>query len=349
VESHPRQTQGAARVLDQILVRAVQPISILYRGQDVPNAVWTGSLSLGMVVVPVRLYPAIRKKAVRFHELDRGGHRVRHVRVSELEPEPEMEWVPPTLRRPEGAPWPEPEPAPGFDVPQRLSPIFEAPPSEVAFEEIRKGYEVAPGEYVSLTREEVAELAPERSRVIDVEQFVDVSAVDPVYFESRYYVVPDRQWSSAFRLLRQVMAAADRMAIAWFTLRSRRYLSAVRPFGDVMLLTTMVHADEIVGADFWIPDADAPPTDKELKMARLLIDTLSGPFEPERYPDEHRQRLLDAIEAKGPTAAVADGPPSPTRVLDLMAALEASVKAAKAARTKEEGQTKSRRRRSNGA
>jgi len=148
---------------------------------------------------------------------------------------------------------------------------------------------------------------------------------------------------------RQAMAAADRMAIAWFTLRSRRYLSAVRPFGDVMLLTTMVHADEIVGADFWIPDADSPPTDKELKMARLLIDTLSGPFEPERYPDEHRRRVLDAIEAKGPPAAVAEGPPSPTRVLDLMAALEASVKAAKAARTKEEGQTKSRRRRSNGA
>jgi DNA end-binding protein Ku len=181
-----------------------------------------------------------------------------------------------------------------------------------------------------------------------VEQFIDVSAVDPIYFESRYYVVPDREWSSPFRLLRQAMAAADRMALAWFTLRSRRYLSAVRPFGELMLLTTMVHADEIAAADFWIPEADAEPTDKELKMARLLIDTLSGPFEPERYPDEHRQRVLDAIEAKAPAAASATAPPSPTRVLDLMAALEASVKAARAARTKEERQTKSRRRRSTG-
>ena len=154
---------------------------------------------------------------------------------------------------------------------------FHAPKPEIAFEEIRKGYEVAPGQYVSMTREEVGALAPERSRVIDVQQFVDVSAVDPIYFESRYYVVPDREWSSPFRLLRQAMAAADRMAIAWVTLRSRRYLSAVRSFGEAMLLTTMVHADEIAEADFWIPDARSEPTDKELKMARLLIDTLSGP------------------------------------------------------------------------
>jgi DNA end-binding protein Ku len=195
-----------------------------------------------------------------------------------------------------------------------------------------------------MTREEVTALAPERSRVIDVQQFVDVSAVDPIYFESRYYVVPDRDWSSPFRLLRQAMAAADRMALAWFTLRSRRYLAAVRPFENVMLLTTMVHEDEIVRSEFWIPDADAVPSDKEMKMARLLIDTLSGPFEPERYPDEHRQRLLDAIEAKAPMEVAAPAPPSPTRVLDLMAALEASVKAAKAARSEEGRQTKPRRR-----
>src|SRR6266702_1218252 len=308
-----------------------------------PNAIWTGSLSLGLVVVPVRLFPAIHKKAVRFHELDQSGRRVRHVRVSE----PDLELEP--LSRGPGLRLPEPEPAPRREWSDRLTPIDEAPSAEVGFEEIRKGYEVAPGEYVSMTREEVAALAPERSRVIDVQQFVDVSAVDPIYFESRYYVVPDREWSSPFQVLRQAMAAADRMAIASFTLRSRRYLSAVRPFGDVMLLTTMVHADEVMAADFWIPDGDTAPTEKELNMARLLIDTLSGPFEPERYPDEHRQRLLHAIEEKTPSMAVEPAAPSPTRVLDLMAALEASVKAAKAARAEQDRQPKAQRRRSMGA
>ena len=301
-----------------------------------PTAVWTGSLSLGLVVVPVRLYTAIRKKNVRFHELDRSGRRVRHVRV----PEPDFEFVPAAAYSP--AP-PMAERTDVRDVPA----VADVP--EIAYEEIRKGYEVAPGQYVSLTREEVAELAPERSRVIDVEQFVDVAAVDPIYFESRYYVVPDREWSSPFRVLRQAMAAADRMAIAWFTLRSRRYLSAIRPYGDVMLLTTMVHADEVMAADFWIPDADMAPTDKELSMARLLIDTLSGPFEPERYPDEHRKRVLNAIEERTPIEDAVSTPPSPTRVLDLMAALEASVKAAKAARAEQGRHVKAPRRRSRGA
>ena len=306
------------------------------------NAVWTGSLSLGLVVVPVRLYPAIRKKTVRFHELDQGGRRVRHVRVSD----PEVEFQPGDA----GAWQPfENEPPSRHEMPGRPPEVHEPSSPALSFEEIRKGFEVAPGQYVSMTREELAELAPERSRVIDVEQFVDVSAVDPIYFESRYYVVPDREWASPFRVLRQAMAGADRMAIAWFTLRSRRYLSAVRAFGDVMLLTTMVHADEVVAADFWIPDAGAAPSEKELNMARLLIDTLAGPFEPERYPDEHRQRVLQAIEAKTPRTAESSVAPSPTRVLDLMAALEASVKAAKAARAEQDRQTKAPSRRSRGA
>src|SRR2546426_1380318 len=310
------------------------PLAFTSGTQYMANAVWTGSLSLGLLVVPVRLYPAVRKKVVRFHELDRGGRRVRHVRVSE--PEVEFEWP---------AQVSEPEPRKQFESP---TPIHDTPSPEVAFEEIRKGYEVAPGQYVSMTREEVAELAPERSRVIDVEQFVAVSAVDPIYFESRYYVVPDREWSSPFRVLRQAMAAADRMAIAWFTLRSRRYLSAIRPFGDVMLLTTMVHADEVVAANFWTPNAGAKPTEKELQMARLLIDTLAGPFEPERYPDEHRERVLRALEEKSPGTATEPAAPSPTRVLDLMAALEASVKAAKAARADHDRQAKAPGKRARG-
>jgi len=286
-----------------------------------PTALWTGSLSFGLVVIPVRLYPAVRKKTVRFREIDGSGRRMRHVRVADPEPELDHEPGPAAVRSFQWTPSPAPD----------LSPT-----AEVSYEEIRKGFEIAPGQYVSLTREEVQALAPERSRSIDVEQFVEASAVDPIYYESRYYVAPDRGAVTAFRLLRNAMLETDRMAIAWVTLRQRRYLAAIRPYGEeVMLLTTMVHADEVLPAEFWMPESAAPPSEKELKMARMLIEALAGPFEPERFTDEHRERVLKAIEQKkpieSPTAA-----PSPTRVLDLMAALEASVKAAKAARAKEE-------------
>jgi len=307
-----------------------------------PTSIWTGSLSFGLVVVPVRLYPAVRKKVVRFHELDRAGRRVRHVRVSEPEVDfeaPRWEPSPPRVFEP-------PSPAPRSE---RFVESEPEPRQEVPFEEIRKGYEIAPGQYVSLTRDEVAELAPAKSRVIDVEQFVDIAAIDPIYFESRYHVAPDRISAAPFRLLAQAMAEAQRMAIGWITLRQRRYLSAIRPFGEAMLLTTMVHADEVLPAEFWMPDAGAPPSDKEMKMARLLIDTLSGPFDPEYYKDEHRERVMRAIEAKTPLELETVDTPPPTRVMDLMAALEASVKAAKAARAKDKEQPKAPRRRSRGA
>jgi DNA end-binding protein Ku len=304
-----------------------------------PTAIWTGSLSLGLVVVPVRLFPAVKKKRVRFHELDHSGRRIRHVRVSE----PEIDWQPPPFPGGELVlPRNEPVFPPSQDLLSNEHEPEPSPGSQVAYEEIRKGFEVAPGEYVSMSREEVAALAPEKSRVIDVQQFVDVSAVDPIYFESRYFVVPDRDSVRQFALLRQALADAGRMAIAWFTLRSRRYLAGIRAYDELMLLTTMVHADEIATQEFWTPREEQPPTDKELKMARLLIDTLSGPFEPERYPDEHRQRLLAAIEARTPIAEPAVAP-TPTRVMDLMAALEASVKAAKAARAAEDKAPRQRR------
>ncbi len=145
-----------------------------------PTAVWTGSLSLGLVVVPVRLYPAIQKKTVRFHELDCGGRRMRHVRVSE----PEVEYEPmdrgPSPRRLDRTSGPKPDSPPRQEPREQTSPGFVTPRPKLAFEEIRKGFEVAPGQYVSMTSQEVVALAPERSRVIDVQQFVDVAAVDPI-------------------------------------------------------------------------------------------------------------------------------------------------------------------------
>lgn len=307
------------------------------------NAIWTGSLSLGLVVVPVRLYPAVRKKAVRFHELDSRGRRVRHARVSEPELEPDS--VPQMEEWPDGA---NIRRFPGSVEPRAdFAPASFTPSAALPIEEIRKGFEVAPGEYVSLSREEVQELAPERSRAIEIEQFVEVAAVDPIYFESRYYVAPDRDAVAPFRVLRQAMADAGRMAIGWVTLRQRRHLCAIRPSGQVMLLTTMVHADEVLPADFWLPEPAARPTEKELKMARLLIDAMAAPFVAGQYTDEHRRRVLEAIQAKTlHRAAAAPRAASSKGVLDLMAALEASVKAARAARAAEGKPARTSRKRS---
>jgi len=291
-----------------------------------PSSIWTGSLSFGLVVIPVRVYPAIRKKAVRFHELDRSGRRIRHVRVADLQPELDVE--PPAERHWAGQ-------APGSPFPGSSLLASPAPAGEekqIPYHEIQKGFEVAPGQYVSLSREEVAALAPEKSRVIEVEQFVDAAEVDPIYYESRYYVAPDRDALKSFRLLHDAMAESARIAVAWITLRSRRYLCTIRPHSEVMLLTTMVHSDEVVPAEFWMPETDAKPSERELKMARMLIGTLSASFDAEKFTDEHRARILQAIEDRTPIDSPA-APPSPTKVMDLMAALEASVKAAKAARS----------------
>ncbi|HEY1455347.1 MAG TPA: Ku protein, partial [Candidatus Dormibacteraeota bacterium] len=221
-----------------------------------PNAIWTGSLSFGLVVIPVRLHPAIRKKMVRFHELDSHGRRVCRVRMADDEAESSS--VPPAAWRADRMPdW---EPPAGRGAPgsgdermaERPARDERAPgaalpePAQVPWDEIRKGFEVAPGEYVSLTREEVGELAPERSRSIEVERFVAVTAVDPIYFEARYHLTPQRESAPAFNLLRGAMADAGRMAIATFTLRRREYVSAIRPFAGAMLLTTMVRSDEIL-------------------------------------------------------------------------------------------------------
>jgi DNA end-binding protein Ku len=203
----------------------------------------------------------------------------------------------------------------------------------VASPDVLKGFEVAKDRYIAVGREELEELAPERSRSIDVEQFVDASSLDPIYFDTSYYVVPERDHERAFGLLVDAMQETRRVAISWFVLRRKRYLAALRPHGRLMVLSTMFHADEILPIAELEP---APPRDlrkKEREMAALLLNTLSGPFEPERYPDAYRQRLTALIEGRAEEAR-----PAPSEVLtgtgvqDLMAALQASVERARAAK-----------------
>lgn len=202
----------------------------------------------------------------------------------------------------------------------------------VAAEDLLKGFEISRNRYVTVGRDEIEALTPERTRTIDVEQFVDAGAIDPIYYETSYYVVPERDYERAFGLLVEAMEETRRIAICWFVLRRKRYLAALRPRGRVMVLATLFHADEILPVE----QEPTPPRDlrkNEREMAALLIKTLSGPFEPERYPDEYRQRLTALIEGRAAAAApatpeVATG----SAVPDLMAALRASVEQARASR-----------------
>jgi DNA end-binding protein Ku len=300
------------------------------------RAVWSGTISFGLVSVPVRLYPATRRKDVRFHEIDRlSGQRIRHQKVVETTAPT------PTVPRERGrgisagegseifargseerAPTPTIPRERGREEPEASQPV--------AASDVVKGFEVARDRYVTVDREELEELAPERTRTIDVEQFVDVSSVDPIYFDVSYYAVPDRDYERAYGLLVDAMRETRKIAIAWFVLRRKRYLAALRPQGRLMVLTTMFHADEILPTAGLEPLKPADLRKNEREMAALLINTLSGPFEPDRYPDQYRQKLNALIEGRAASARPAGiEVPTGTGVPDLMSALRASVEQAR--------------------
>jgi DNA end-binding protein Ku len=310
------------------------------------RAIWTGTISFGLVSVPVRLYPATRRKDVRFHELDRlSGQRIRHQKV--VEPAPPAQFEPAGLATGPAQTQPMARIAATSDAPSRRGFGADTPQASqpVAAADVVKGFEVSRDRYVTVGREELEELAPERSRTIDVEQFVDAGAIDPIYYDTSYTVVPERDYQRAFGLLVEAMQETKRIAVCWFVLRKKRYLAALRPRGRVMVLATLFHADEILPVSELEP---APPRDlrkKEREMAALLINTLSGPFEPERYPDTYRQRLTALIEGRAASAR----PAAPevqmgSAVPDLMAALQASVEQARQA-AKRRGKPATRRKR----
>ena len=296
------------------------------------RAIWTGTISFGLVSVPVRLYPATRRKDVRFHEIDRGsGQRVRHQRVVA----PTSDWTLPVDAAPPDARGRTGREAIDLHEPVPAGPVRDEEPEAqpVAAADVLKGFEVSRNRYVTVGREELEELRPERSRTIDVEQFVDAAAIDPVYFDTSYYVVPQRDQERAFGLLAETMAQTKRIAVCWFVLRRKRYLAALRPYGRVMVLATMFHPDEILPVGELEPAAPRDLRRNEREMAALLIKTLSGPFEPERYPDEYRRQLTALIEGRAAAPAASEAPVS-TGARDLMAALRASVEQARRASSK---------------
>jgi DNA end-binding protein Ku len=254
---------------------------------------WSGAISFGLVNVPVKLYSAVSRKTVRFNQLNaETGNRIQQKRV---------------------------DPETG---------------EEVSYDQIVKGYELTKDRYVVITPEELDALDPEKTRTVDIEDFVDLDEIDPVYYDHPYYLVPDKGAAKAYGLLLNAMKEANKVAIARVVLRSKEQLVAIRPAGDVLMMETMLFHDEVVPADDIedLPEGEQlKATDRELKMAQQLIDSLSSEFDPTSYRDEYREKVLELIEMKasGQEIAVQPEAPEPAKVPDLMAALEASLAAVK--------------------
>ena len=253
-----------------------------------PSAIWTGSISFGLVAVPVRVVSATKSQDVRFNQLEEGTNaRIRYRKVSE---------------------------ATGDEVPN---------------ERIRKGYEISPGQYVVVDDEEMRALAPTSSRMIEIEDFVNLEEIDPVFFEQPYYLAPDATSLKAYRLLVEAMTELRKVAIGRVVIRSKERLVAIRPVDGVLCLETMRYADEVLAPDREgaIPEPTSEASEREKEMARQLVASLTTTFDPDKYHDEYREELLSLIDRKaaGEEIVAVEQPEEPAKVLDLMAALEASL------------------------
>ena len=255
---------------------------------------WSGAISFGLVNVPVKLYSAVSRKTVRFHQLSKDtGVRIQQKRI---------------------------DPSTG---------------DEVAYDDIVKGYELTKDRYVVVTPEELEAIDPVKTRTIDIEDFVDLEAIDPVYYDHPYYLVPDKGAAKPYGLLLNAMRQSGKVAIARVVLRTKEQLVAIRPGADdVLMMETMIFSDEVVAAteiDDLPESKDLKASDRELKMAQQLIDSLASDFDPSKYHDEYRDKVLDLVErkAQGEEIAVQPEAEHPSKVPDLMAALEASLAAVK--------------------
>ncbi|MGA2452575.1 MAG: Ku protein [Solirubrobacteraceae bacterium] len=260
-----------------------------------PRAMWTGTIGFGMVTVPVKLYSAVDRKTVRFHQLSgKTGVRVAQKRV---------------------------DPSTGEEVP---------------YAEIVKGYELAPDRYVVIEPGELEALEPQKTKTIEIEEFVDLSQIDPVYYDHPYYLAPGPGGVKPYRLLLEAMRETGKVAIARVVIRSKEQLVAVRPMGDVLGMATMLFADEVLSPDRLDEVAEAAEvktTKRELDIAKQLVDSLAGDFDPQAFRDTHREQVLELIERKAQGKAIAVQP-APEEVAapapDLMSALKASLDAVRA-------------------
>lgn len=260
-----------------------------------PRAIWTGAISFGMVTVPVKLYSAVDRKTVRFHQISgKTGVRVSQKRVDSQSGE------------------------------------------EVPYESIVKGYEIAPERYVVIEPGELEGLAPKKTKTIDIEDFVELSQIDPVYYDHPYYLAPGPGGAKPYRLLLEAMRRTGKVAIARVVIRSKEQLVALRPVGEALGMATMLFADEVLSPtrlEEVAEAADTKTTKRELDIAEQLVESLAGDFEPERYHDTYRNEVLAMIERKAEGEQIAVQPPAEEVTApapDLMSALKASLDAVRA-------------------
>jgi len=255
-----------------------------------PRAIWSGTLSFGLVSVPVKAFSAVHDHNVHFHQLQKKtGARIRYEKVSAKSGKP------------------------------------------VDSDDIERGFELSKGKYVVVDTDELEALRPRTTRTVDITDFVDLNAVDPIYYENTYWLAPDGEAAErAYRLLLAAMEAAQRVAIGTVVMRNKQYLAAIRPLDGALAMSTMRFADEIVPRKkiAGIPAARSKPAPKELKLASQIIDSLASTWDPKRYHDTYTEELRDLIERKanGEELTVEEAGEEPAgKVVDLMAALQASL------------------------
>jgi DNA end-binding protein Ku len=261
-----------------------------------PRSIWTGAISFGLVTVPVKLYSAVSRKTVRFHQLNgKTGVRIQQKRV---------------------------DPSTGDEVP---------------YEDIVKGYELTPDRYVLIEPGELEALDPKKTKAIEIEDFVALDEIDPIYFDHPYYLAPGPGGAKPYRLLLEAMRETGRVAIATVVIRSKQQLVAVRPIGGHVLgMATMVFPDEVIDPDTIddIPKADdVDVNDRELAIAEQLVESLAADFEPDKYRDSYREEVLALVERKASGEQIAVQPDADEQeapVPDLMSALKASLDAVRA-------------------
>ena len=301
-----------------------------------PRAVWTGSLSFGLVSIPVALYPATQPKDVRFHLFDRQGRRVRYRRFTE---DPERRSAPDAEPSPlESHSVAASAPAGGVGAERSETPGDQSDDEhradrELAYDDLVRGYEIEPGRFAMLEHEEIEQVRPSRSSTIELEDFVELDAIDPVFFEKSYYLAPRRDAAMPYRLLQRALEGTRRVGIGRFVLRTKPHLVAVRPTGDVIGLETLYFGDEVRSPADVVAQVDDDVSERELRLAEQLVEMLATSWDPDRYADEYRQGLLRIIAEKDPveTADATETalPVRTSRVEELMDALRRSVDEAK--------------------